>query len=58
VHYRHELLMKFGRAAMAEERVRSLLAESPGDLQLRKMLAQALDAQGKRAEALEMLKQG
>jgi hypothetical protein len=58
VHYRHEFLMKFKAPKMAEERVRKLLVIDPADEQLRKFLAQALDAQGKRKEALELLRKG
>ena len=50
VRYRHDFLMGFKEAKMAEERVRSLLLADPSDAQLRRLLAQALDAQGKRTE--------
>ncbi|MBN2188350.1 MAG: hypothetical protein JW699_02765, partial [Chitinispirillaceae bacterium] len=58
VHYRHEFLMKFREPKMAEERVQKLLLIDPSDAQLRKFLAQALDAQGKRKEAMEILRKG
>jgi hypothetical protein len=58
IHFRHEFLMKFSQPKMAEERARKLLAGAPADVQLRRFLAQALDAQGKRAEAMELLQKG
>jgi predicted Zn-dependent protease len=58
IHYRHEFLMKFREPKMAEERARKLLLIDPADAQLRRLLAQALDAQGKRKEALELLRKG
>jgi tetratricopeptide (TPR) repeat protein len=58
IQYRHQFLMKFNQPKMAEERVRRLLTVDPANTQLRDLLAQALDAQGKRKEALEVLQRG
>jgi hypothetical protein len=58
IQYRHQFLMKFNQPKMAEERVRRLLTADPSNTQLRDLLAQALDAQGKRKEALEVLQRG
>jgi hypothetical protein len=52
---RQQMLMKFEKAAMAEERARKLVAADPNNFQLRDMLAQTLEAQGKRKEAQELL---
>jgi hypothetical protein len=58
IHFRHQFLLKFNQPKMAEERVRRLLAADPSNTQLRNLLAQSLDAQGKRKEALELLQNG
>jgi hypothetical protein len=58
IHYRHEFLLKFSQPKMAEARARKLLSLDPADTQLRRLLAQALDAQGKRKEAMELLRRG
>jgi hypothetical protein len=47
---RHQLIMKFGKPAMAEERLNKLIAADPDNAQLRDMLAQALQAQGKQKD--------
>ena len=44
---RHQIIMKFGEPSMAEERLKKLIAADPANAQLRDMLAQALQAQGK-----------
>ena len=58
VHFRHQFLLKFNQPKMAEERARKLLTADPSNSQLRDFLAQALDAQGKRKEAMELLQKG
>ena len=58
IHYRHEFLLKFKEPKMAEERVRKLMLAYPANSQLLTLLAQALDAQGKRREARELLQKG
>jgi len=55
---RQQILMKFEKPAMAEERARKLIALYPDNQQLRSMLVQALEAQGKRKEAQEFLQKG
>jgi predicted Zn-dependent protease len=52
---RHQILMRFDQPKMAEERARKLLLLYPENNELRQMIAQALDAQGKRREAQEMM---
>ncbi|MCU0608568.1 MAG: DUF2723 domain-containing protein [Chitinispirillaceae bacterium] len=52
---RQQILLRFEKAAMAEERARALLAKDPGSTRLRDLLAQALEAQGKRKEVQELL---
>jgi predicted Zn-dependent protease len=58
VALRQQILMKLDKAAMAEERARKLIAQFPDNAQLRSMLVQALEAQGKRKEAQEILQKG
>jgi predicted Zn-dependent protease len=48
---RQQILMKFHQPKMAEDRLRPLLGVSPKEMQIRDLLGQALEAQGKRAEA-------
>ena len=48
---RQQILIKFNQPKMAEERLRRLMELNPQEPQLRDLLAQALEAQGKRAEA-------
>jgi hypothetical protein len=55
---RQQILIKFDKAAMAEERARKLIAMYPDNAQLRSMLVQALEAQGKQKEAQEFLQKG
>ncbi len=55
VSFRHQFLLKFNQPKMAEERVRRLMLADPGNSRLRELLAQALEVQGKRAEAREFL---
>jgi hypothetical protein len=55
---RHQILIKFDKPAMAEERARKLIALYPDNTQLRSMLVQSLEAQGKRKEAQEVLQKG
>jgi hypothetical protein len=45
---RHQIIMKFGEPSMAEERLKKLITADPDNAQLREMLAQALQAQGKK----------
>jgi hypothetical protein len=54
---RQEFLANHGRAAEAEKRAREALSIDPGNIEYVKMLAQALDLEGKRQEANGMLKQ-
>ena len=54
---RQQILMKFHQPKMAEDRLRPLLDVNPKEMQIRDYLGQALEAQGKRAEA-ESLFQG
>jgi predicted Zn-dependent protease len=58
VQFRHQFLLKYNQPKMAEVRARMLLAADPKNSQLRNLLAQALDAQGKRKEAQELLQKG
>ncbi|MBN1129116.1 MAG: DUF2723 domain-containing protein [Chitinispirillaceae bacterium] len=55
---RHQIIMKFGEPSMAEERLRKLIATDPSNSQLREMLAQALQAQGKEKELQDIMQQG
>jgi hypothetical protein len=48
---RQQILLKFHQPKMAEERLRPLLGVNPKEMQIRELLGQALEAQGKRAEA-------
>jgi hypothetical protein len=54
---RHQLIMNYGQPSMAEERLKPLYAADPSNTQLRDMLAQALEKQGKRKE-LDNLMEG
>jgi hypothetical protein len=58
VQVRQQILLKFDRAKMAEERIRKLLKADPNNSQLRDLLAQSLEAQGKRKEAQDFLQGG
>ena len=58
VSLRQQILIKFNKPAMAEQRARKLVALYPDNAQLRSMLVQALEAQGKRKEAEEFLQKG
>jgi len=48
---RHQILMRFHQPKLAEERLRPLMGLNPREAQIRDLLGQALEAQGKRAEA-------
>lgn len=48
---RQQILMKFHEPKMAEDRLRQLLGKNPREMQIRELLGQALEAQGKRAQA-------
>jgi hypothetical protein len=58
IQFRHQFLMRFDRPKMAEDRARKLMIADPTNPQLREFAAQALDAQGKRKEAMELLQRG
>jgi hypothetical protein len=53
---RHETLMGHGRAADAETKMREALTIEPDNAEYLKMLAQALEETGKKAESNEVLK--
>jgi predicted Zn-dependent protease len=58
IQIRQQILLKFNQAKMAEDRVRALLKADPGNSQLRDLLVQALEAQGKKKEAQDFLMGG
>lgn len=54
---RHNFLVSYGRAEEAEKRMREALIIDPAHTDYLKMLAQALEQEGKREDATEVLKQ-
>jgi predicted Zn-dependent protease len=58
IQIRQQILLKFDQAKMAEDRVRALLKADPNNSQLRDLLVQTLEAQGKRKEAQQFLQGG
>jgi predicted Zn-dependent protease len=51
IELRQQILLKFHQPKMAEERLRALMGKNPKGMQIRELLGQALEAEGKRAEA-------
>jgi hypothetical protein len=58
IQIRQQILLKYSKGKMAEDRIRALLKTNPDNSQLRDLLVQALEAQGKRKEAQEFLQGG
>ncbi|MBN2036014.1 MAG: DUF2723 domain-containing protein [Chitinispirillaceae bacterium] len=52
---RHRIIMKYGTPALAEEKLLPLYAADPSNTQLRDLLAQALEAQGKKEELQKLM---